>query len=94
MRRKDYCAALDPSTSLRSAQDDKGLPHHEFHGLLLGAALDDSKVHAGCERSVLAKLGEAFTMTAFRADELSVDTDEMDNVIVCRSIHHQGDGGT
>ena len=64
----------------------------EFHGLLHGAALDDGKVHARGERSVLAELGEAFTMTAFRADELSVDTDEMDNVIICRSVHHQGDG--
>ena len=78
----------------RAAQDDNcvwrprnkcgvtSLMDSEFHGLLLGAALDDGKVHAGCKRSVLAKFCEAFAVTALRSDELSVDTDEMDNVIV------------
>ena len=70
----------------------KELMDGEFHGLLLGAALDNGKVHARSERRGFAKFSEAFAVTALRADELAVDTHKMDNVITCRGIHHQCNG--
>ena len=36
--------------------------------------------------------GETFTVAALRANELAVHTNKMDNVIICRGIHHQRNG--
>ena len=84
LREDDNCMDLNKVGVVRQAHQPvvEPLADGEFHGLLHGAALDDGKVHAGCKRSVLAEFGEAFAVTALRSDELSVNTDEMDNVIV------------